>query len=109
MEPTNRRQALKVIAGGIGICAMPFGAIAKVLEDEIPKWDREFDAIVVGSGYAGSAAMQSLLDNGVKNVVMIDKMPYLGGNSAYSGGKIAVAGSRFQKEENVEDSKEKFG
>ena len=108
MEPTNRRQAWKVIAGGIGICAMPFGAIAKVLEDEIPKWDREFDAIVVGSGYAGSAAMQSLLDNGVKNVVMIDKMPYLGGNSAYSGGKIAVAGSRFQKEENVEDSKEKF-
>lgn len=108
MEPTNRRQALKVIAGGLGICAMPFGAIAKVLEDEIPKWDREFDAIVVGSGYAGSAAMQSLLDNGVKNVVMIDKMPYLGGNSAYSGGKIAVAGSRFQKEENVEDSKEKF-
>ncbi|WP_395002699.1 flavocytochrome c [uncultured Helicobacter sp.] len=104
----ERRKALKLIAGGVGVCALPLSALAKVFEEEIPKWDREFDAIVVGSGYAGSAAMQSLLDNGIKNVVMIDKMPYLGGNSAYSGGKIAVAGSRFQKEENVEDSKEKF-
>ncbi|WP_297194113.1 FAD-binding protein [uncultured Campylobacter sp.] len=108
MELKERRKALKVIAGGIGICAFPFSAVARISEKDVLKWDKEFDAIVVGTGYAGSAAMQSLLDNGVKNVIMIDKMPYLGGNSAYSGGKIAVAGSKFQKEENVEDSKEKF-
>lgn len=108
MELKERRKALKVIARGIGICAFPFSAVARISEKDVLKWDKEFDAIVVGTGYAGSAAMQSLLDNGVKNVIMIDKMPYLGGNSAYSGGKIAVAGYKFQKEENVEDSKEKF-
>ncbi|MGG7073333.1 flavocytochrome c [Campylobacter sp. 9BO] len=102
----NRRKSLKTLACCSAIFAMPNISFGKTNAKDIEKWDEVFDAIVVGSGFAGSAAMLSLLDNGVKNCIMIDKMQYLGGNSAYSGGSMAVAGTPIQERDGIKDDPE---
>ncbi|CZE50607.1 flavocytochrome c [Campylobacter geochelonis] len=106
MFDNDRRKALKTITCCSAALMLPTMSFGKINEKDVPQWDEYFDAIVVGSGFAGSAAMLSLYDHGVKGTVMIDKMPYLGGNSAYSGGSIAVSGSPDQKREGIKDSHE---
>ncbi|MBR8465066.1 flavocytochrome c [Campylobacter sp. faydin G-140] len=71
------------------------------------KWDEEWDVLVVGSGFAGSAATCQALDEGAKTL-MIEKMPVLGGNSAINGGAFAVVNSSFQKDRNIKDSYELY-
>lgn len=104
----QRRKVMKTFALlGSGMVLFPaMDAQAKMLESDVPKWDEEFDAIVVGSGFAGSASMVSMMDNGLRNVLMIDKMPYIGGNSSISGGSFAISGTYIQKQDGIEDSPE---
>ncbi|KAF9651372.1 FAD/NAD-P-binding domain-containing protein [Thelephora ganbajun] len=47
-----------------------------------------FDVIVIGSGNAGSSAALSAIDNGCKQVLLIDKCPpeWVGGNSYFTAG-----------------------
>ena len=99
---TNRRKTLKTFACCSVAIASPNLAFGSIRAKDIERWDEKFDAIVVGSGFAGSAAMLSLLDN----CIMIEKMQYLGRNSAYSGGSMAVAGTPIQKRENIKDDPE---
>ena len=103
---TNRRKTLKTLACCSAAIASRNLAFGSIRAKDIERWDEKFDAIVVGSGFAGSAAMLSLLDNGITNCIMIEKMQYLGGNSAYSGGSMAVAGTPIQKRENIKDDPE---
>jgi succinate dehydrogenase/fumarate reductase flavoprotein subunit len=50
-------------------------------------WDEEFDVVVVGYGGAGAAAAISAHDAGAE-VLLLEKMPNAGGNTALSGGGI---------------------
>ena len=100
---TNRRDFLSTLAllGSVSITHLnAFSA------DEV-KWDEEWDVLVVGSGFAGSAATCQAIEEGAKTL-MIDKMPVLGGNSAINGGAFAVVNSSFQKARGVEDSYELY-
>ncbi|AQW83788.1 flavocytochrome c [Campylobacter pinnipediorum] len=101
-----KRRTLKTLACCSATLAMPDLAFGKISVNDVKHWDKTFDAIVVGSGFAGSAAMLSLLDGGVTNCIMIDKMQYLGGNSAYSGGSMAVAGTFMQEKDGIKDNPE---
>jgi len=51
---------------------------------------RRADAIIIGGGLAGMAAAMTLLDRGAA-VVLIDKQPYLGGNSGKASSGINAA------------------
>ncbi|PAF44366.1 flavocytochrome c [Helicobacter sp. 11S02629-2] len=104
MVKNDRRSALKTLACCSAALMLPSMAFGKMFEKDVPRWDESFDAIVVGTGYAGSAAMLSLFRNGVKGAIMIDKMPYLGGNSAYSGGSLAASETPDQAREGIKDS-----
>ena len=106
MVNKQRRKTLKLLSTMFGVSFLPSYSFGKMSVDDVPRWDKEFDAIVVGSGFAGSAAMISLIDNGVKDAIMIEKMPYLGGNSAYSGGSIAVSGTWIQARDGIKDDPE---
>ena len=66
-------------------------------------WDEETDVLVVGSGFSGLAAAIEAIEAG-SSVILIDKMPVYGGNSALNGGDMAAVGTPLQKEAGVEDS-----
>ena len=76
------------------------------------KWNETHEIIVVGGGFAGLAAAHSAKINGAKDVVLIEKMPVVGGNSQINGGVYAAYTSKkaaaLQKELNlVPDTAEK--
>ncbi|MDG3087998.1 flavocytochrome c [Vibrio hannami] len=69
------------------------------------QWDKTFDVLVIGSGFAALSAAIEARRKGL-DVMIIEKMRVPGGNSTINGGLFAVAGSELQKEEGVEDSVE---
>ncbi len=98
----NRRKFLS------GLCVLASSSLldAKIESNEF-KWDEEWDVLVVGSGFAGSAAACQSIDDGAKTL-LIDKMPVLGGNSAINGGAFAVVNSNHQKVRGISDSYELY-
>lgn len=58
--------------------------------------EKSADVIVVGGGGAGVAAASSALESGA-SVILIEKTPALGGNTAISGGGYNTADSERQK------------
>lgn len=63
--------------------------------------------IVVGGGGAGLAAAVSALQNGARDVLIIEKLGYLGGSTNVSGGAFNAADPVRQKKQGIEDSIEK--
>jgi fumarate reductase flavoprotein subunit len=55
------------------------------------------DLVVIGGGGAGMTAALTATQNGVKHVIVLEKQPYIGGNSALAGGDIFAVGSPQQK------------
>ncbi len=68
------------------------------------KWDMTYDVVVVGGGFAGLAASHSAATHGAKTV-LVEKMPFVGGNSQINGGVYAAYTSKlaaqFQKKFNL--------
>ena len=59
--------------------------------------ERNYDVVVVGAGGAGFAAALTAKALGV-SVILLEKMPQVGGNSLISGAEMNVAQSWIQKE-----------
>lgn len=80
-------------------------------EGETTKEEREAeysaDVIVLGGGGAGLTAAIEAAQNGA-SVILIEKMPMVGGNTLISGGEMAAPGNWLQEKESIEDDKEKF-
>ncbi len=102
----TRREFVKnaTVLGGITFMGINTNLFA---QEESIKWDEEWDIVVVGSGFAGSAALCQGIELQAKTL-MIDKMPVLGGNSAINGGAFAIVGSPQQQERGIEDSYELY-
>lgn len=66
--------------------------------------DRDYDVVIVGSGFAGLSAAYGALKNGAKNIIILEKMPQYGGNSALCGGWMSFAKSKKQIEKGIKDS-----
>lgn len=90
-----------------GVCVLASSSLLNATSHNEPKWDEIWDVLVVGSGFAGSAAACQAVDEGAKTL-MIDKMPVLGGNSAINGGAFAVVNSSYQKARGIKDSYELY-
>ncbi len=67
-------------------------------------WDMETDVVCVGSGIAGCAAAATATDAGSK-VVVIEKMPVLGGTTSKSGGVLWVPNNYLLREAGIVDEK----
>eukprot|EP00906_Rhabdomonas_costata_P009367 RCo013263 len=63
--------------------------------------------IVVGGGLAGNSAAHTVLEHGGR-VLMVDKMPFLGGNSVKATGGINAAHTKQQRALGIQDSPESF-
>lgn len=98
----SRRESIKKITA----LSLVGAAIPSIANAEVSQWDNTVEIAIIGSGFAGLAAAITALKNGAKDVVIYEKMPVYGGNSAINGGLFAVPNSPLQKEEGVQDSVE---
>lgn len=100
---TAKLQRRQVLGTGLaGLAAMTMGNVQAV---PIPKWDREVDILVVGTGFAGLCAAIEAKSAG-RSPELIEMMSYTGGNFRIIGGGIAAPGNPMQKEKGIEDSPE---
>lgn len=65
------------------------------------------DVVVIGGGGAGFAAAVTAKEKGA-NVILLEKLASVGGNTLISGGEYAAPENDLQKKEKIEDSKELF-
>lgn len=103
MKQQSRRSFLKLSAlGGSALACM---AAPLRAQGNKPQFNKVADVIVIGSGFAGLAAALEAVEQG-RSVMLLEKMPAFGGNSAINGGAFAVAGSPLQAKEGIKDSPE---
>ncbi|MFP1755347.1 flavocytochrome c [Lonsdalea quercina] len=68
---------------------------------------QQYDVVVVGSGGAGLATAIQAADDGAK-VLIVEKMPVIGGNTIKASAGMNAAETRFQKIKGIVDDKELF-
>lgn len=95
-----------MLGGTLGLATTALSHQASAAETTL-KFDKVYDIIVVGSGFAGLAAALEAREQGAE-VFLIEKMPAFGGNSAINGGAFSVAGTELQKKLGIEDSPERM-
>jgi flavocytochrome c len=71
--------------------------LAKVETNKVvSQTEYETDILVIGAGGAGLTAANAAQEKGIKNIIVIEKMPYVGGATAQAGGFVG-GGSKLQK------------
>lgn len=65
------------------------------------------DVIVIGAGIAGVSTAVAAAEKGL-DVILIEKMPKIGGSTVMSGGWFAFTGTEEQKRAGIDDSVELF-
>lgn len=105
MMELSRRKLL--VAAGAAAAAVPAAHAAQdpSLSDNVPKkWDRTVKLLIVGAGGAGLTAAVSAAQNGLTDTLILEKMAYIGGNTAISGGGMNAVDPARQKAQGIEDS-----
>ncbi|MCL2915275.1 flavocytochrome c [Shewanella corallii] len=100
----ERRNFLKM--AGIGAITMgtaPAAFSATVCDKDVA-FDKSYDVVIIGSGFAGLSAAIEAKRNGAKDVVIFEKLSMFGGNSAINGGLFAAPNTPMQAREGVNDS-----
>ena len=69
--------------------------------------EKETDVVVIGGGGAGFAAAVSAKEAGA-DVILLEKLASVGGNTLISGGEYAAPANELQEKEGIEDSKELY-
>ncbi len=104
MTDLSRRRFLQSAGGAVA--ALSAAGIAHATTKAPKKWEETVDFLVIGTGFAGLAAAIEGHEKGIKNILVVDKMPIPGGNSAINGGGIAAAGTDMQQKLGIKDSTE---
>jgi fumarate reductase flavoprotein subunit len=98
---TNLTKAENSVASGETTTAPTEEFISPYRDGEV------VDVIIVGGGGAGLTAAIAATEKGAR-VILIEKMPLLGGNTTYSTGGMNAANTEFQKKAEIEDSEQLF-
>lgn len=87
--------------------ATAFPALAMTNPFQVPaKWDRTIDVVVIGAGGAGLSAAVTAKEAGIKDVLVLEKMPYPGGNTLRAGGGFNAAVKADYEKAGIKDSPE---
>ncbi|GGC78980.1 flavocytochrome c [Enterococcus wangshanyuanii] len=74
---------------------------------DISELKDSYDIVIVGAGGAGMTAALQAKEAGM-NPVILEKMPVAGGNTIKSSSGMNASETKFQKEEGITDSNDKF-
>ena len=99
----GRRSFLKSTGSAAALLGLAAVSSAKAEEKDI-HWDQTVNYLIIGTGFAGLAAALESHYLGMKDVLVIDKMPSPGGNSIINGGAISAAGTDMQQKAGIKDS-----
>ncbi|THD03389.1 hypothetical protein B1810_09880 [Panacagrimonas perspica] len=101
----SRRDVLKGLAAGSAASLIPVAAsAAKPAKSAKTNWAGEADVLIVGSGAAGLSAAIAAISQG-SSVIIFEKMPFLGGTTAKSGGVFWIPNNGYLKSQNVPDER----
>ena len=81
-----------------------FGSVAHASTKVPEKWDETCSLLVIGTGFAGLGAALESHYLGMKDILVVDKMPSAGGNSIINGGEMTAVGCPQQKAAYIPDS-----
>ena len=79
-------------------------------EEEVAEKDKknlDTDVVIIGAGGAGMTAAINTAQAG-KDVILLEKMPYAGGNTTKATGGMNAAETHYQAEQGIDDSVEQF-
>lgn len=107
METTLSRTQFLKIAGVAGAAGLMASVPALASEADEAAWDYETDVVICGCGTSGAPAAIAAADAGAE-VIVIEKMDWLGGEMRRCGGGVAGAGTLVQKALGVDDNADSF-
>ncbi|HEY3343784.1 MAG TPA: FAD-binding protein [Anaerolineaceae bacterium] len=99
----KKTAAISVTAAAASALAACAPAVAAPTS-KLPKWDKEVDVLVVGSGTVAMAAIAAK-DAGAASVLIIEKGPAFGGTSALSGGGFWIPVNSAMQAAGIEDNR----
>lgn len=70
--------------------------------------ETEADLVIIGAGAAGLSAAVSAAEGGLKNIVILEKAPFVGGHSVLSGGSVNFIDPERQLRQGISDSPERW-
>ncbi|XOS91488.1 flavocytochrome c [Brevibacillus laterosporus] len=94
------------VLSGCGSSTTPGATEGKATTEAAPQ-DENTDIVVIGAGGAGLSAAVEATNAGAK-VIVLEKMPMVGGNTTRATGGLNAAGTEAQKKKGIEDSQELF-
>lgn len=97
----------EAVGAAVATAGITLKAKAPVKEEKQVVQDATTDVVVVGGGGAGLTSAIAAKEKGA-NVILVEKMPMLGGNTNYATAGINAANSELQKKLNIKDSPEVF-
>lgn len=97
----SRRQIIKAAAGGATMALLRPAAASAA---EAVRWDHEADIVCVGGGAAALSAATTAHANG-DAVLVVEKMPVLGGTTAKSGAAFWIPNNFLLRQKGIEDAK----
>ena len=92
---------------GADLSAFPDAREPEIDPADKPEETLEADIVIVGAGGAGMTAAIKATQAG-KNVILLEKMPYAGGNTTKATGGMNAAETHYQKEQGIEDTVAQF-
>ena len=106
MKRSQFLRAAGVAAASTALAGAAHVALANEAADG-EAWDYETDVVVCGCGTSGAPAAIAAADAGAQ-VIVIEKMDWLGGEMRRCGGGVAGAGTKVQAALGVEDNADDF-
>ncbi|MDO4936955.1 MAG: flavocytochrome c [Sutterellaceae bacterium] len=103
-QTLSRRNLLK--AAGAGAAMFGAATVAHARDAQGVKWTDTYEVVVVGAGGAGMAAAVKAAQNGAKKIIVLEKMPFTGGNTLIAQGFLNAADPVRQPRQNIKDSPE---
>nr|WP_072514870.1 flavocytochrome c [Ndongobacter massiliensis] len=97
-------EAVKAAIAEAGGKVEDFEKVVEKSEQPKEKVEETHDLVIIGGGGAGLIAAISAREAGVQDIVVLEKMSAVGGNTLISGAEYAAPGNELQKKEGIEDS-----